>query len=466
MTRAIIEKWGGTSLATADRDIRALEHTIATSKENEYTIMVLSGPGKTNNTRDGRKATDHAYDIVNNIERNKEWEIIKKIIKTKIKDHNLPRDIIEPLLNEVQQILQSGNIEKKEEAKIIGLPERVQAKVMYEVGKRKYPSLEFVLLDYDQNGMVGEKSFPSNRDVPVDHTNTLKFITTVLKEHNLKGKIVNVPGFIGTKHGTNEMVTLERGTSDGTATYYGSALYADEVRIFSDQTGVLPVNPNIIDNLLPLKGLAYRETGAFSGLGCQIINDVALRPASERGILVRILNSFDFTQTGTNIHSITSTDHYGVKAIANVPGYQLITVHNMRMNQKGIAGKVSSLFAEYDLSIDSEVDGDSCRTYAIIPNDNTGKLINKLYTIGHPTTIRNGMARIALIGEGMESITHTNTKSANLIFIETLESRGIKIHAQTMAEDSVIRSCFIKEEYTHQAIIHLYRAFEFHRNGK
>ncbi len=466
MTRAIVEKWGGTSLATKERDIRALEHTIATSEDNEYTIMVLSGPGKTDNTKRGRKATDHAYDIVNDKERDTEWNILQEILQTKVKDHNLSTDTIAPLLNEIQQILQSGNIDKQAEAKIIGLPERVQARVMYEVGKRNYPTLEFVLLDYHQNGMIGEKSFPGNRDVLVDHINTLKSITKVLKEHNLKGKIVNVPGFIGTKQGTNEMVTLERGMSDGSATYWGAALYADEVRIFSDQNGILPVNPNIIENLQPLKELTYREAEAFAGLGCQIINDVALRPVSERGILVKILNSFDFTQTGTNIRAIPSTDHYGVKAIANVSNYQLITIHNMRMNQKGIAAKISSLFAEYDLSIDAECDGDSCRKYAIVPHENISKLITTLDNMGHPAKLESGMERIALIGEGMNYISNTNAKTADILFLGTLRSKGIPISMYTQMQESVIQSCFIEKKYTHQAITHLYRAFEFHRNGK
>lgn len=262
------------------------------------------------------------------------------------------------------------------------------------------------------------------------------------------------------------MVTLERGMSDGTAIYYGAAIYADEVRIFSDQNGILPVDPDIIDNLSPIKELTYREAEAFAGLGAKIINDVALRPARERGILVKILNSFDFTQTGTNIRANPSTDHYGVKAIANVPDYQLITVHGMRMNQKGIAAKVSSLFAEYDLSIDAESDGDSCKTYAIIPNDNTAKLLNKLASLDHRTTTINRMARIALVGEGMEYIPHTNAKTADQILLETLKTQSIQLEMYTLARDSVIRSFFIPQEYTHQVITHLYRAFEFHRNGK
>ena len=465
MDRGIIEKWGGTSLATAERDLHALSHTITTSPSQEYTILIPSGPGKTNNTKIGRKATDHAYDIINNIERDKEWDILKQILQTKVHDHNLPSNIIDHLLQEVTIILESNNLDKEAEAKIIGLPERAEAKILYELGQIHFPEISFALLDYNENGMIGESLHPNNRDVPIDHYTTLKTITKKIKEYDLKGKVTIVPGFIGTKKDTNEMVTLERGMSDGTATYYGAALYADEVHIFSDQNGILPVDPNIIDNLIPIKELTYREAEAFAGLGAKIINDVALRPVKERGILVKILNSLDLTQTGTNIRANPSTEHYGVKAIANVPEYQLITVHNMRMNQKGIAAKVSSLFAEYDLNIDSEGDGDSCRTYAIISNENTGKLINKLASLGHRTTPINGMTRIALIGEGM-NIPNKNYKTADLILLETLLKQGINIHMHTMAENSVIRSCFIKEEYTHQAITHLYRAFEFHRNGK
>ena len=136
----------------------------------------------------------------------------------------------------------------------------------------------------------------------------------------------------------------------------------------------------------------------------------------------------------------------------------------MPMNQKGIAAKVASLFEKYDLSIDSESDGDACKTYAVIPNDNTSKLRNELATLGHRTSTINCMVRIALIGEGMDYIPHTNAKTADQILLETLKKQNIAPDMYNLARESVIRSFFLPQEYTHQIITHLYRAFEFHRN--
>ena len=86
--------------------------------------------------------------------------------------------------------------------------------------------------------------------------------------------------------------------------------------------------------------------------------------------------------------------------------------------------------------------------------------------MGHPVKLENGMERIALIGEGMNYISNTNTNTADILFLGTLRSKSIPISMYTQMQESVIQSCFIEKKYTHQAITHLYRAFEFHRNGK
>ncbi|MBI2668295.1 aspartate kinase [Candidatus Woesearchaeota archaeon] len=463
----LVEKWGGTSLATADRDIGALHHTVNTYKSevaaDGYTILVCSGPGKTGNTPESRKATDHAYDIVKNIHRNSEWKILEDILLKKVHDHQLPQSTIESLMLEARNILESGTLDSEAEAKIIGLPERAEARVLYELGRHHFPDLNFVLLDYHNNGMLGIPS-EKNCDVLVTHGESLQHIHQLAKE--LKGKITIVPGFIGTKLGTKEMVTLERGMSDGTATYYGAALYLHDVRIFSDQNGILPIDPEIVAGLHPLPELTYREAEAFAGLGAKIINDVALRPARERGILVSILNSFDFSQTGTKIRANPSLAHYGVKAIAHVPGYELVTVFDMRMNEKGVAANVARTFAENSISIDSEVDGDSCRTYAVIPTALLQKARMQLEQQGYRSTTANRMSRLAIIGEGMDAVRRYGQETPEEILLRTLRQQGLSVEMHSFSRNSVIQSVFIPQEYTHRAVTHLYRAFGFHRNEK
>ena len=426
--RGIVEKYGGTSLLNAERDTAALNHiadTYHSFGSDTYTLLVCSGVGKKDGTPDGRKATDHAIDVAEGRNKEHEWRVLEDILRGNVHDHGLLSSVAEEHIREVQKILESGNVDEAAKAKIIWLPERHKQVVLSTKAQRAFPDLQFVLLDYDENGMIGVHNGSYNM-VPADHKATLQRITQVAKERGLKGKIAIMGGFGGTRAGTKELVTLERGMSDGTATYWGAALYLDEIRIFSDQNGILPVDPNIIFGLGPIAELTYREAEAFAGLGADIIKDVAIRPAMERGIPVWIKNSFDFSQQGTLIHANPSTDYYGVKAIAHVDGYMLMTVYGMRMNERGQAARVAALFAQQGFSIDSEVDGDSCRTYAFKLEGDLSSLLAQLDKNGHRTTATTMMTRIALVGEGM-NLVRNDGKKAEEILRGTLNRRKIPI---------------------------------------
>jgi len=454
-----VEKWGGTSLATAELDRKALEHSVNSFTNNsatlkmDYGIIVCSGSGKTDDTSEGRKATDHAIDLVNGTNQENEWKILENIFKRNVNDHGLEQNILDPLLNEAKTILNSGDFDGEAKAKIVGLPERVKATIFYELGKKSFPGLDFVLLDYDQNGIQGINS-SGNTEVLVCHQETLQNIVNVAKSY--KNKIIILPGFIGTKSRTNEMITLERGMSDGTATYWGGALYLDEVRIFSDYNGISPVDPKIISGLNSIDKCTYREAEAFAGLGAKIINDTALKPARERGIPVKILKSFEPDKQGTTIRAVANgkKNKFGVTAIANTADYTMITVYNMPMLKTGVAAKVGDTFAKHSYNIETINDGDSCRTYAIFAKPNLGELILDLKKQGHPVKDVNSFARVTLVGEEI------NYK-ANLVFLETLNELCIKPKIFQFCDDSIIVDAFIREQYVHNVVTKLYnRLFE------
>lgn len=462
-TQSIVHKFGGTSLATTERDLEALhlslERRIA-APSDLLTVIVCSGTGKIDDTEEGKKATDHAYDIVNGKNRDGAWALLKRRFQENVHNHNLPQDTIDYLLGEAQCHLQSDNIDRIGKAKIIGLPERVKAQILYDVGKRDHPELQWKMLDYKQCLMFGVESHPENIDVPINHSRTLWEIGRFSQHEELKGQVLVIPGFIGMNE-RGEMITLERGMSDGTATYWGAGYYADEAIIWSDNNGISPVDPAIISGLTPIELLTYREAEAFAGLGAKIINDVAIRPARERGTRVRILNSFEPEKKGTLITANTSLEHYGVKAVAHVPGYYVITVSNMPMNQTGVAGKVSNIFSNCGVSIESEADGDSCRSYAVFPNGNLGNLLVALEEAGHRTESINMISRIALIGEGMSQLRRTRDRTAEQILFGVLAERGIDNLMYSRARGSVMLSGFIREEYTHQAVTYLARELGF-----
>ena len=447
-------KFGGTSLGTAELDKEAAKYVI-TKKTDSVTILVVSGQGKSEKRPRMYKLTDYAYGIINKTIPDAR-DIFFSIIEDNIRDHGFNISLLDKLLDESKHIIQSGDYTGENAAKIIGLPERVKARIMQKL--LIDAGHETILLDYDRNCIFGRFS-EINIDVDVSHKTTRTEIQLAARHFGSEGKIVIIPGFIGTKEGTNEMVTLERGMSDGTATYWGSALLSEEIEIHSDQDGICRVDPRLVSEAETIERLTYREAEAFSGLGAGIISYVSIKPAKERGIPIRILNTFNKKNTGTLIDHDggLNEERFPVRAIAYVPGYVIAKVSEMPMNKPGVAAYVLGVFAKYGISIDGMKDGDSCMTYAFKTNRNLFQLLQELDEAEHPVDLRTRMTRISLIGEMMIH-SRDNGKKVDIIASDVLYSRGIPVELRVSERSSVIKTFYVPEAYAESAVINLNNA--------
>jgi aspartate kinase len=452
-----VHKFGGTSVATTNRDRHVLELALKSVSQDSLTFMVCSGAGKIDNTEDGRKATDHAYDIVNGRNRATAWGILKDRLEQNAYDHSLQSLCLEYLIGEAEMFLNSENLDRIGKAHIIGLPERFKAQIIYEVGKREHPELNWRMLDYKQCLMFAIEGYHENIDVPLDHTKTLRAINNFVGKkdlkawevsedvRNLKGCVGVLPGFIGVNE-RREMVTLRRGMSDGTATYWGAGSGAEEVVIWSDNNGIAPVDPRIVRGLAPIQTLGYGEARAFAGLGAGILHEAAIRPAKEYGTNIRVRNTFNPEQEGTLITGIIDENHYGIKAIACIPGYEVIKVRDMPMHEAGIAAKVARMFADYGINIEKDVDGDFFRSYAVFPGNNIEELKVALEDAGHRTETEENVFQIALIGEGMNYVGKPGDQTAKRILMNVLDDNGVENLMESYAKGSVVLSAFVERK--------------------
>ena len=465
--RGAVHKFGGTSVINAKQDKAIISgavntfRTIRNYTDEGYMVIVLSGIGKTDSTQEGRKATDHAYDIVKGIHPDCAWRNIKGLYQRNIAEHGLDTKLLEPSFRDIEKILASGNIDKVAEARIVGFPERAKVRLAYEVAKVMYKDTQFAIID-GRTGMVGQAN-GNYRDVPIDHSASLDAIAELARDKDLKGKVIFVPGFVGTRAKiTGRAVTLERGSSDATATYWGSALDLDEVVIFSDQSGILPIDPRIVPDVKPLEQLTYRETAVFAGLGASIIQDVAIRPAEERRIPVVVRHSSGNNGVGTSIGVCPpSLDHFGVKAIAADTGYYLITVQNVRMNETGIAQHIQGMFAQSGFNIAYHQDGDDCLVFGVKDDGDLNQLLGNLGK-NHQVSLDTPMTRLALVGEGINAYRHLNPhQSARDLFTDVLAENDIPDLAYSRVDGAISLSTFIPERYTELALQKLARSLKF-----
>ncbi len=160
-----------------------------------------------------------------------------------------------------------------------------------------------------------------------------------------------VTGYIGaTRDGVT--TTLGRGGSDYTAAILGACLDAEEVWIWTDVDGVMTADPRVVPDARTLPEISYAEAAELSYFGAKVIHPKTILPAVERGIPLRILNTFNPTHPGTLVVAEAKPSRLTVKGITAIRGLSLVTVEGRGMlGVPGIAARVFSAVAQEGISV-------------------------------------------------------------------------------------------------------------------
>ena len=106
-----------------------------------------------------------------------------------------------------------------------------------------------------------------------------------------------LPGFIGsTRKGV--ATTLGRGGSDWSAAVLGAALGAEEIQIWTDVDGMMTVDPRVVPSARVIPEVSFDEAAELAYFGAKVLHPATIKPAVERGIPVRILNSLNPGRAG------------------------------------------------------------------------------------------------------------------------------------------------------------------------
>jgi aspartate kinase len=140
-----------------------------------------------------------------------------------------------------------------------------------------------------------------------------------------QGIVPVLTGYIGaTAEGVT--TTLGRGGSDCTAAIVGACLDAEEVWIWTDVDGILTADPNIVREACPLRELSYVEAAELAYFGADVLHPKTIKPLEERGIPLRIVNSFNPADPGTLIIKKPQRTPRSVQAIISTKRLSLIGV--------------------------------------------------------------------------------------------------------------------------------------------
>ena len=399
----IIQKYGGTSVANAERVKEVAKRVLKYKNEGNDVIVVVSAPAGTTDSLIKR-----AYELSDT-----------------------------PNKRELDMLLTSG-----EQISIASLAIAIE-----ELGGKA----------------ISLNAFQVNFNTPDAPTKAqiLNIDTDVIKENLSKGNVVVFAGFQGiTKN--NEITTLGRGGSDTTAVALGAALSADEVEIYTDVDGVYTADPRIVSNARKLESISYKEMLELAASGAKVLHPRSVEIAAKYGIKIHLRSSFD-DSLGTIVESegeksmekakiigVTSSKNEGKITLSGLP------------DKPGIAAKVFSTLAKSKINTDIILQSSSINkelnniSYTVKSDDLleavriSEELKKELGAEG--VTFEERIAKVSVIGIGLK--THYETTAE---IFDTLAENNINIDMISCSEINV--SCIIKESDVEKAVRALHSKF-------
>ncbi|MBN1466041.1 aspartate kinase [candidate division KSB1 bacterium] len=278
----IVQKYGGSSLATADHIRRVARHVVERKKQGCELVVVVSAMGKT---------TDNLVTLGHELNPN-------------------------PDKREMDMLLSSG-----EQISIAAL-----ALAINEIGA--YQAISFTGA---QVGILTDGNHGNARILHIDGER--------IREELAKDRIVVIAGFQGVSEG-NDITTLGRGGSDTTAAALAAALQADGCEIMSDIDGIYTADPAKVPSAKRIDNIHYDEALEMAAGGAKMLHKTSIEFAKRHNINLSLGSSLS-GRIGTTVFSAP----IGRGAVTGVSADEDIAVIRFALNQND-ALRIPHLFSK------------------------------------------------------------------------------------------------------------------------
>jgi aspartokinase/homoserine dehydrogenase 1 len=258
---------------------------------------------------------------------------------------------------------------------------------------------------------------------------------------------------------------LGRGGSDYTAAILASVLNAKEIGIWTDVDGVLTADPRKVKNTFPIKNLSYEEAMELSHFGAKVIYPPTMQPALNKGIPVRIRNTFNPKFEGTLIGSKGDGSGYLIKGISSIDTISLIGINGSGM--VGVAGTSQRIFGalaakNINVILITQASSEHSLCIAVLPAYALAaqKAIEQEFRyeikegLVNKPEIESSMSIIAVVGENMRRTPGISGKVFN-----SLGRNGINISAIAQGSSERNISVVISKQDEAKALNVLHDAF-------
>ena len=345
----VVQKFGGTSVADAQKIVAAARKAVARHKAGDKVVVVVSAMG-------------HQTDVL--------VDLAKQITER-------------PSAREMDMLLSTG-----EQVSVALFAMAIQS-----LGE------EAVSLTGAQIG------------IRTDSTHTKARIKSISTDHVMKllddGRIVIAAGFQGIDQNGN-ITTLGRGGSDTTAVALAAVLRADVCEIYTDVDGVYTTDPRILPAARRLPSISYDEMLELASLGAGVMHPRSIEFAKKFGVPVLVRSSFKDVP-GTLIVAADRATARPVSGVALAKDEARITLEGVP-DQPGSNHKLFSPLASSGIAVDMIVQNVAQQGLAdisfTVPADDLAQALDVTRAVAKAlgatgVSHDDSMAKVSVVGVGM-----------------------------------------------------------------
>ena len=281
-------------------------------------------------------------------------------------------------------------------------------------------------------------------------------ITSELNE----GVVPVITGFQGMNE-SGDITTLGRGGSDTTGVALAAALDADECQIYTDVDGIFTTDPRVYDKARLLKQVSFEEMLELSSSGAKVLQLRAVEYASKFNLPIRVLSSFNEGE-GTLVQEEKNImERPIVSGISSIDSAAKLTIRGVP-DIPGVAAKILSPISDAGIEVDvivQNIGADNTTDFTFTVNEDDTKqaeeILKKTSTTlgGGLIDVDDDIAKISIVGRGMRA--HAGVASK---MFQALAKSEINISMITTSEIKI--SVVIKKSEMTKAVAALHDAFD------
>jgi aspartate kinase len=386
----VVQKYGGSSVADAERIKRVAERIVATKKAGNDVVVVVSAMGDT---------TDELLDLASQV--------------TPL-----------PPGRELDMLLTAGE----------RISMALLAMAIHSLG------LEARSFTGSQAGVLTTSSHGKARIIDV----TPGRISKALGE----GAIAIVAGFQGVSQDTKDITTLGRGGSDTTAVALAAALDADVCEIYTDVDGIYSADPRIVPDAARLDHITYEEMMEMAACGAKVLHLRSVEYARRYGIPIHVRSSYS-DKTGTLVSGSMEelpVEQAIISGVAHDRSEAKITVVGVP-DEPGEAAAIFQTIADAEINIDMIVQNVSVAATSrtdvsfTLPRDDGPAAMAALEKVKERVGFErlvydDHIGKVSLIGAGMRSHPGVSAR-----FFTAVAKAGVNVEIISTSEIRISVVC-------------------------